>query len=356
MPDRKGVSRRSVIKGASVVAAATAFPAIWTGNRAFGAETLTVADVGGAIAPALRAAFYDPYEKEYGVKVVNVAHDSDPVTQFKLLVDAKTYIWDVSMVTQDNVARLTAPKNYLEPLNISQDVAKDMLPGMLTDTWMGFSVFGIIMAYNKSTFASNAPKSWADFWDTGKFPGRRGLYKSGWGTLEMALLADGVAPDKLYPLDVDRAFKKLDAIKSSVSVWWEAGAQNTQILQSGEVDMADTWSGRGYAAMAAGAPLNLIWEGLYSLDGWSIPIGTPRADLARKFVQFCMRPEQQAIYSSIVANGPSNKRAFEHLSAERAAILPTSPENFKGLAKLDSAWWGANYDAVTERFQEWMLG
>ena len=36
-------------------------------------------------------------------------------------------------------------------------------------------------------------------------------------------MADGVAPDKLYPLDVDRAFKKLEEIKPNITVWWTSG-------------------------------------------------------------------------------------------------------------------------------------
>jgi putative spermidine/putrescine transport system substrate-binding protein len=357
MPEIKNVSRRSVIKGAGVAAAALSVPGLWGASSALAAgQTLTVADVGGAVAPAIRAAFYDPFEKETGIKVIGVAHESDPVTQFKLLVDAKSYIWDVCMVTPDHVARLTQEKNYLAELNLPQASAKDILPGMATNNWLGFSVFGIVMAYNKEKFAGNAPTRWADYWDTKKFPGRRGLYKSGWGVLEMALLADGVAAKDLYPLDVDRAFKKLDEIRGDVDVWWTAGAQNTQTLQNGEVDISDTWSARGYAAIAAGAPLEIVWQGLYSVDGWSIPLGTPKLDLARQFVEFCTRPEHQAAYSSLVANGPSNTKAFDFISAERARVLPSSPENLKGLSEMDSVWWGKHYDAVTERFQEWMLG
>jgi putative spermidine/putrescine transport system substrate-binding protein len=356
MSNAKHISRRNVIKGAGVVTAAMAVPSLWTGSRAFGAETITVSDVGGAVAPAIRTAFYEPFEKETGIKVIGVAHDSDPVTQFKLLVDAKTYIWDVSMVTQDHVTRLTKPKNYLADLNIPAAKGQDVLPGMLTQNWLGFSVFGIVMAYSEETFAGAHPASWADYWDTQKFPGRRGLYKSPWGVLELALLADGVDGKDLYPLDVDRAFKKLDQIRDHVSVWWSAGAQNTQTLQNGEVDISDTWSARGYAAIASGAPLRMLWEGLYSVDGWAIPLDTPKLDLARKFVEFCMRPEQQAVYSSLTTNGPSNKRAFEFISADKTSALPSSPENFKHLTELNSVWWGSHYDAVTERFQEWMLG
>ncbi len=39
-------------------------------------------------------------------------------------------------------------------------------------------------------------------------------------------MADGVAPDALYPLDVDRAFRKLEQIKPHIAVWWTSGGQS----------------------------------------------------------------------------------------------------------------------------------
>ena len=71
------------------------------------------------------------------------------------------------------------------------------------------------------------PSSWADFWDVKKFPGNRSLCLSDSPrTLIFALLADGVPRDQLYPLDIDRAFKKLDQIKPHVKVWWREGTQS----------------------------------------------------------------------------------------------------------------------------------
>jgi putative spermidine/putrescine transport system substrate-binding protein len=348
------ITRRKLLKAASVAATGIAMPVVWT-KRAGAAEEITVADVGGATAPALRAGFYDPFEKETGIRVINVAHESDPVTQFKLVVDTGSKIWDVCMVTPDDVARLTSDKNYLEPLDISKGPDDELIPGALMPNWLGFSAYGIVMAYRTDVYKKDAPTGWADFWDTARFPGRRGLYRNPKGVLESALLADGVAPKDLYPLDIDRAFAKLDKLRSDVAVWWTSGAQNTQILQSGEVDMADTWSARAFAAIDAGAPVNIVWKGLYSIDGWSIPLGTPKLKPARDFVKFCMQPERQAAYSSIVANGPSNLKAYKFIAPERAKVLPTLPENLAGLAARDYAYWGKNYAAVSDRFQEWLL-
>jgi putative spermidine/putrescine transport system substrate-binding protein len=286
-----------------------------------------------------------------------VAHEPDPTVQFKLLVDTRSFIWDLCMVTETHVGFLSNPKDYLEPLLVPGDMASALLPGMVTPVWLGFSVFSTNLAYRSDKFPNGGPQNWADFWNVQKFPGRRALYRGVTGAIEAALMADGVPAKELYPLDVNRAFRKLDQIKKNVNVWWTSGAQNTQMLQSGEVDMTDTWGARAFAAIDSGAPVKIAWQqGLYSTDGWSIPKGTPRADLARKFVQFCTKPEQQAIYSNTVANGPSNQKAYEFIKPERAAVLATAPANFGGLAKSNSLWWVANNAKVQERFQEWLLG
>ena len=347
-------TRRAVLKGGVATAAALAAPALLSSAARAQTSQITVSDVGGAIAPALRKAFYDPFEAETGIKVVSVAQEPNPVTQIKLLVDTESYIWDISMTTPDHVKQLMAGPDYTTPLELDVNL-DDYVPGTVMPNWLGFSVFSINMALNTAQLPGAKPQSWADYWDVETFPGRRGLYRSPWGTLEMALLADGVAPADLYPLDVDRAFAKLDEIREHVAVWWTAGAQNTQILQSGEVDMTDTWSARAYAALEAGAPVEMVWDGLYSVDGWSIHKGTPRMDAAQEFVRFCARPEQQAIYSQNVANGPSAMKAYDFISAERAKVLPTAPENVKGLYLMDSDYWGANYDPLAERFNEWLL-
>ena len=94
---------------------------------------------------------------------------------------------------------------------------------------------------------------------------------------------------------------------------------------------------------------------LYSIDGWSIPLGYRNLEAARQFVRFCLRPDRQAVYSSMVANGPSNLKAYDFIDPKRAKVLPTSPENLKGLTERDFAYWGKNYGAISERFQEWLL-
>src|SRR5260370_31787423 len=216
------ITRRKLVKAAGAAASGVALAAVWSGP-AGATEQITVADVGGAPGQAMRTAFYDPFEKATGIRVEGVAHESDPVTQFKLVVNTGSKIWDACMVTPDDVARLTADKNYLEPLEISKGPDDELIPGALLPNWFGFSAYGIVMAYRSDVYKQDAPTGWADFWDTAKFPGRRSLHRSPTAVMQAALLADGVATKDLYPLDIDRAFAKLDKLRSELAGWWVIG-------------------------------------------------------------------------------------------------------------------------------------
>jgi putative spermidine/putrescine transport system substrate-binding protein len=149
------ITRRQLLKAAGAASTGVALPAVWSG-RAGAADQITVADVGGAPGQALRTAFYDPFEKASGIRVESVAHESDPVTQFKLVVDTGSKIWDVCMVTPDDVARLTSDKNYLEPLDISRGPDDELIPGALMQNWFGFSAYGIVMAYRTDVYKKEA--------------------------------------------------------------------------------------------------------------------------------------------------------------------------------------------------------
>src|SRR4029453_3932831 len=70
--------------------------------------------------------------------------------------------------------------------------------------------YSSVLAYSQKKYpAEAAPNRWADFFDVKKFPGRRALRNHPIATLEAALMADGVAPDKLFPTHVGRALTEL---------------------------------------------------------------------------------------------------------------------------------------------------
>ncbi|CAH2775849.1 MAG: Spermidine/putrescine import ABC transporter substrate-binding protein PotD (TC 3.A.1.11.1) [uncultured Paraburkholderia sp.] len=345
-------ARRRILHGAGALAVAGALPLAVRAQ----AKQIVVSDPGGPYTTAYREAFYDPFEKATGIKVVSVARESQPVAQFAAMVQTKNYVWDVTTLTLSADIPYLEAKGLLEPIGLKASDYPDVMPEAIASNRLGVDVYSTVLAYRADRFKGNGPKSWADFWDVKKFPGRRSLRRSPLDTLEQVLLADGVPLDKLYPLDVDRAFKSLDRIKPHVNIWWTSGAQAMQVIQSGDVDMISTWNGRAQAAKGAGAPVTIVWnEGLYSIEGWGIPKGTPRADAAKQFVRFCADAKRQALLTRTLAYGPTNRKAFEAISKDRTTLLLTAPDNIRDMRLPSPQWWEENRQKVTERFNSWII-
>ncbi|TQK30619.1 extracellular solute-binding protein [Arthrobacter sp. SLBN-53] len=141
-----------------------------------------------------------------------------------------------------------------------------------------------VLVWNTGAFGDKKPTSSADLFNTKDFPGKRCLYKypvSG-GTLEVALLADGVAPADMYPLDVDRALAKLGTIKNDI-VWWESGSTVLQLLNNGECAMGMVWTGRVYDAIVKQKlPLEFTWDGALTTAAYfAVPKGAPNSKIGQ---------------------------------------------------------------------------
>ena len=211
-----------------------------------------------------------------------------------------------------------------------------------------------MLAYNTDVYKDNPPKNWADFFDTEKFPGTRALSGySGQSNLELALLADGVPRDKVYPLDVDRAFAKLEKLKPDVSVFWTSGSQATQLATSQEVDMLSIWAARIEAAIKEGAPYAYtINEAIMDVECLVVPKGSPNPQGAMKLVNHLLDPDYQANLPDYIPYGPMNQDAFKSgkITPEKAAKIVTSEENIKQQLVIDAAYWAEHATGLQERW------
>lgn len=115
----------------------------------------------------------------------------------KAMVESGNIEWDVVDVEARDVYR-GVKAGLLEPLDYNIIDKKDIIPEMVHPYGVGIEYWAGILAYSKKKFpAGNHPKSWADFWEIKRFPGKRTLYKTPYMTLEIALMAYGVPKDKL---------------------------------------------------------------------------------------------------------------------------------------------------------------
>ena len=352
MTKATGLSRRRLLKGAAGGSALLiASPTVITSALAQ-SRTVYVNTWGGSWTAAEDAAFFKPFTKETGIAVRTVA----PVSYAKLKaqVQSKNYEWDVTAIAEGDWLR-AENEGFVEPIDWAVVDKSKLFENAVFANGIRYCALGTNLVYRTDKFPRGGPKNWADFSDVQKFPGNRSLYNHPIRAVTYALLADGVPKDKLFPLDLDRGFKKLSEIKPHIKVWWTQGNQSQQLLRDGEIDMMAMWNARGSELKQQGAPVEVVWEGAtIHTTMWGVVKGARNAKAAWEFIQFAVQPERQADFAARLFYGPSNPAAYKHLSAEVARQLPTYPENQKQTVTADAEWEATNAARVQERFTQWL--
>jgi putative spermidine/putrescine transport system substrate-binding protein len=317
---------------------------------------ITVVNFGGANGNAQKKAYFEPYEKGTGNKVVGVEYNGEQA-KIKAMVEAKKVSWDVVEVESPDVNR-GCDEGLFEKLDYSKIGNKaDFNPAAVHECGIGTFIWSTVLAYDADKLKT-APTSWVDFWDTKKFPGKRAMRKGARYNLEFALMADGVAVQDIYKVlatkeGAERAFKKLTELKPSIQ-WWEAGAQPPQFLVAGDVVMTTAYNGRIDAAQREGKNLQIAWSGgIYDLDFWVIPKGSPNKDAALKYIALASTADAQAEYAKNISYGPTNMKALAKLDAKVLGNLPTSAANAKNALQFNISFWADQGEGLEKRFAVW---
>jgi len=318
------------------------------------AKEIVLASWGGSYEENVIKAMVEPFEKETGIKVIVTSYPD--FAKMKAMVDTGNIEWDIVDV-EDRMFRRGLKEGMFEKLDFSVIDKTDLLPGAVHDYGVGIEFWAGAMAFNTEKYpGNNHPKTWADFWNVEKFPGDRALYNGPYDMLEIALLADGVSMDKLYPLDIDRAFRSLDKIKPYVTVWWEKGAQPAQLMTDGEVDMTYAYSGRIANIIKDGVPAGISFNGAsVNIEWLVITKGSKNVKEAMQFLAFCSGPKPQAEFNAAMQYGPINTKAFDYIEPEVAVNLPTAPNYVDNIWIPDAEWWSERDKEITERWNSWIL-
>jgi putative spermidine/putrescine transport system substrate-binding protein len=338
--------RRRFVTGAGLAIVAAGLP---RSVLAAGPEVV-VADYGGVTREVSRRAFYEPFKAATGISVVEAT--TTGFAQLEAMILANNVQWDVVASEEQNM-HIGAARGILEPIDYTVVKTEGILPAAVNKYGLIKSYYAGVLAY--STKMAQPPRSWADFWNVTAFPGARGMRNVPDENVEFALLADGVEPGKLYPLDLDRAFRKLDQIKPHVKVWWTSGAQSVQIIADGVVVMSPTWNGRVEGAREKGVPIELVWNGALLIGApYIVPKGAKNKENAMKFINFTMQADRQADFAKDFYSGPATPAALSRLSPEVSKRLPTYPDNLKQMGTFGAQWYAENYQNLTRRWEKWL--
>lgn len=323
------------------------------------AQQVIVRTPGGAFDAVKRETIYEPFRKETGIEVVPVA-----ATIAKLLAMMKSGQSELDLIdTGDNALLELEQKNYLTPIDYGKfkyTNPADLDPVVKRNYQLGSFVYAMTLCYNtKAIKPGSEPKSWAEFWDLKKFPQRRTLpdMASGSVSLEFALIADGVPMDKLYPLDIERAFKSLSRIRAAVPKFWDTGALSSTMVGDNEVSLGAVWSTRAAVAADEGAPIGIQWnENAMLVQAYGIPKSARSAENALKFIDYSTSQQAQARWLARYKAIPVNTKAYS--ATDRSLIDPANnlPWTKSRGFLLDIAWWADNRSKVSDYWSKWVIG
>ena len=303
------------------------------------------------------AAFGEPFTKQTGIPVVY----QDPYTFPKLRAMHEAKAMQVDVVSVQGGEIFQAKRmNMIMPLDFTVIDRSALSDRQLRHgNAIGGHTLSHVICYSKKKWpGEHHPRSWADFWDVQKFPGRRVLRREEIWATEAALKADGVKDDEFYPIDVARAFRSLDRIKPHIKAWYADNSQAQQMMEQEEVDLIAMMNGRAIDTILNGnAPFDIVWneaicEG--GVQGWLAPMGCPNPKGAMKFLDFVGRAEYQAVFARLMYYAPQNPKAVDLLEPAIAKLMSTHPENEKVAHNINYAWWADNLPMMQRRFQQWL--
>ncbi|PZO80273.1 MAG: polyamine ABC transporter substrate-binding protein [Mesorhizobium amorphae] len=343
------ISRRQFTQLAAILMGAAPF-ALKSGGAFAQDKALVLVNWGGDALDAYDAAYGQAFTKDTGIAVrMDGSGPTEGAIEAQFKSGAPT--WD--LVDLDPFSAITlGAKGMLEPIDYSVVDRAKTREGFGWEYAASTYFFSYVLAYDSEKYET-APTGMADLFDIEKFPGQRTLYKWGVGNWEAALLADGVAPDALYPLDLARAHKKLEALKPNVVGYWGGGAESQAFLLDGEASMGLVWSTRAsLIEQDSGGRIKFLWDqGLISPGALGVIKNNPAGkDAAMRFIASAQDPEKQLVMFEKLGQGPANPAADALVPEDRKRFNPVDPANIAKQIPLDMDWYAQNYTGALDEF------
>lgn len=315
--------------------------------------TLTFASSGGIYQEGHMQAVWRPFAEKSGATMLEDTYDP---AKAKAMVDSGQVSWDI--VNAGSIQGTEGCGTTYQKLDKSQIDFSKIPEGLVADDCSVPSIlYGAILVYNTDLFGANPPTSFADFFDTKKYPGKRGVNMTTSvepEILEIALQADGVDPSALAPHHIEQAFKKYKSLGSNL-VGWTSGAQAQQQLESGEVAMSIVWSGRGFGAAKAGGHVAAMWnEWKIKTDSLLVPTGAKDPQAAFAGLNYFLGAEQQARSAEATSYAPVNVDAKPNVPAQTAEWFVTT--KLKTGTPRNANFWRENFDALSQGWADWATG
>jgi putative spermidine/putrescine transport system substrate-binding protein len=347
------------------------------------AFAVVVASWGGAYTESQKLGYGDPSAKKLGIPIDWVDY-SGGLSEVKAQKEAGAITWDIMDVYAMDTINGCDEGLFVE-FNFDKDfppapdgtpASQDFFTTMPSKCAVGNILYSWTYGYHDEKIGSNKPKTIKDFFNTKKWPGKRGIYKTAMHNLEMALAADGVVSGKLYDIletdaGLERAFNKIKELCTDPKggcVFWSAGAKPPELLMQEEVVMSTGWNGRFFnAEIGEGAPIKQVWDA-QGLDYqyMSVVKGGPNEADAMKAIAEMTSTEGLAGSAKYIAYAPWRKSSLKIIEAgepwykdgktNMLPQMPTAPDNTKNYFLVDPIFWADNSTEIGEKWEAMKAG
>lgn len=313
---------------------------------------LTIATWGGFYQRAQTQVLAEPFGFQSGKSVAVVTFTGQP-DEVRQRVDAyrssgQPLGWDVLDLERSDAEQLCF-EGVLRPLDLVRmglgDAENDFVHGGIGLCWVGNVVWSQSFAFDRRLYSGAEPFALADAFDTLLFPGRRVLTHSAQGLMELALLSDGVSPERIYevlgtPAGVTQAVAVLNLIRNDTH-FVDTPADAFNELQTGRAAMAMIHHFEALRAARAGQPfIGFIWDNhVVDMDVFAVPSGAGNPTLAMEFIANVSRAAYQSAMATVTGYGPARLSAAQAAREDLRAWLPTAPAAIPRALLFDATFW-----------------
>lgn len=338
-------------------AAGLSAPFISMHNAQAKSDKIVVCNWGGDAIKNQPIVWGKPYQEATGTPV-EFDGTGPSFGKIRTMVESKNVVWDVCDANLA-AAHSLGKAGYLEPIDYDIVDRTKVRPGFSSEYGICHFIYSFVLAYDKTKFGDNPPRTWQDFWNTKDFPGMRTLPDRTLATLEVALMADGVPAnaEALYPIDEKRALESIARLKDH-TIYWKTGAESQQLLRTGEVSMGLLWHTRATVMRREpGSSIDFTWnQGVLIPAGWLVPKGNPAGRKVFDFIAFTQSPDSQLKLLELMGNGPANPETNVLVPAALRRDNPTDDENFRQQVVANATWHGENQDRIYKEYVKVITG
>jgi putative spermidine/putrescine transport system substrate-binding protein len=294
---------------------------------------------------------------------VNYSSPQADFARIKAMNEAGAMEFDLLELGGQGDVTFLSKQGFLQKLDLKA-LGIDGLPKeYVSDYGVTYGPSGSTLIWNTTIWPEDGkhPTTVLDLFNVEDFPGKRcilGAAPYTNGILEYALMADGVPPDQVYPIDMERALKKLDTIRDDL-VFWNSGAESVQFVLDGQCDLGTTWSGRPALRKRQDpdAPIAMTWKDAMVGGGWfAIPAGAKNAKAAEALIKLAMQPESQAKLCNIIAYCLPIPGVKELIDAEMRPWVPIDDNIAQTALAENGDYYAEHLPELTERWNAWRLG